>query len=276
MKDGTSAATPGLGNLIKEYPMSTARIREILFLMLVSAGMSLGCFLPAIFTTDTSPSWMRERIAIILLGLFMATPAIVAVWRLLVMRASSLSLYENGLIYRAHGQATSTRWDEIDSYIQESACRIAKKDGRVIEFGANILDFDDAAEKIRVQTDRHLLPAMKSVLRKGGSLQFKGLKPFPDRFLGKWLNRFSYATSGLQIDEQGIRALDGGDFIAWKDVTEYGLSQAPMGRWPVSVISIQSRSTRLQTRAALLGNSHLLLTLCAALTKAQDAEQDTT
>jgi hypothetical protein len=47
----------------------------------------------------------------------------VGIYQLFRLGGVSLSLYENGLVYRQRGRAFSTTWDEIDSVVQESACR---------------------------------------------------------------------------------------------------------------------------------------------------------
>jgi hypothetical protein len=52
---------------------------------------------------------------------------------------------------------------------------------------------------------------MKAAIRSGSSVQFKGLKPFGKSFLGKFLNNFSFASSGFSVDLQGIKELDGGE-----------------------------------------------------------------
>lgn len=263
MSDSTTTNPSGLGRLVKEYKLSFARVKQLSIVICVSAGLALFCLLPAILEPHDS---LTTRIGISIVGLFVASPVFFGIRELFRLGGVSLSLYENGLIYRRHGKDFMTTWDEIDSYIQESACRITKKNGEVIEFGLSIEGVDEVAQEIQDQTVQRMLPQVKAAILNGSSVQFRGLKPFKDRLPGKTLNDFSYACSGFSVGAQGITELDGGNHIAWKDVKDYGITQEKMGRWPVDVFFIRDDKIRFRTRLGALSNAHILLALCAEMT----------
>jgi hypothetical protein len=188
------------------------------------------------------------------------------IYQLFRLRGVSMSLYENGLVYRRGSRTFTTSWDQIDSYIEGSACRITKKDGQVIEFGLSIEGVDEVAQEIQTQTLQRMLPQVKAAILNGGSAQFEGLKPFQKKLPGQALSNFAFAFAGFSVDQQGITALEGGQRIAWADVTDYGIRQEKMGRVMVDVFFIQDAATILLTRLALLSNAHILLALCAEMT----------
>lgn len=264
MSDSATTNPLELGRLVKEYKLSFARVKQLIILICISAAMATCFWLPAIF--DSSLSSLAQRIGLSIVGLFLASPMFAGIYQLFRLSGVSLSLYENGLIYRRRGKDFMTTWDEIDSYIEESACRITKRDGEVIEFGLSIEDVDEVAQEIREQTLRRMLPQVKAAILNGSSVQFKGLKPFEKRLPGKALNNFAFAFSGFSVDAQGITEMDGGNRIAWVDVKNYGISQEKMGRMLVDVFVIQDNKTRFRTRFGLLSNAHILLALCAEMT----------
>jgi hypothetical protein len=264
MSNMPSSDLPGLGRPVKECRLSPKKAKQIILLTMFSAGMALVCWLPAIFETNESPT---TRIGISFLGLFVSSPMFVGIYQLFRLGGISLSLYENGLVFRQRRRNFTTTWDEIDSYILENACRITKKNGEVIEFGLSMEGgIDDVIRELQKQTEQRLLPQMKTALQSGSSVQFKGLKPFGGSFLAKGLNHFARAFSGFSVDSQGIAELEGGNRIAWKDVKDYGVSQEAMSRLPVDVFYITDGDTRLSTRLGLLNNAPILLKLCHDLT----------
>jgi hypothetical protein len=225
----------------------------------------------AIFSTSDSAS-SRNGAAII--GLFFLLPAVFIILMLFLQRGASLSLYENGLISRKGGKESMTTWDEIDSYIQETACRIVKKDGEVIEFGlVGIKDGDEVTQKIQEETLQRMLPQVKAAILQGSSVQFKGWKPAEKIPLGKALDNFMGASSGFTVDAQGIAENDGGNRIAWKDVTDCGIAEGKMGRVPVDLFLIQDANTSFRTRLGLLNNAHILLALCAEMVSLHQNEK---
>src|SRR5260370_651730 len=197
---------------------------------------------------------------------------------LLTRRGSSVSLYENGLIYRRAGKEFVTTWDEIASYMQETACRITKKDGEVIEFGVDILGADEVAQRIQDETLKRMLPQVKAAILQGSSVQFKGLRPGEKIPLGKTLDQFTAASSGFTVDADGITANDGGNHIAWKDVTDFGIAEeviarGRMGKHTVNVFFIQDGNIGLRTRLGLLENAHVLLALCGEMVSLKNVER---
>lgn len=259
-------AAASLGALVKDYRLSASRIREISVIMLISGAVAACFFLTALLSDDTSLDGLRTRIGLTLPGLLFTLPVIFGVRQLIMVGGSSLSLYEDGLVYRRRGQALSTTWDEVDSTIADAACRITKKDGTVIEFGASIEGLADVMDVIEAQTLRRMLPAARAAIQSGGTVEFKGLK-LPG---GKGLNRFAQAASGYAVDARGISSLDhaskqGNQSLPWGDVTDYGVAQARMGRVPVDVFFIRAGETQFRTRLGLLNNAHLLIALCEEL-----------
>src|SRR5260370_3320605 len=142
---------------------------------------------------------------------------------LLTRRGSSVSLYENGLIYRRAGKEFVTTWDEIASYMQETACRITKKDGEVIEFGVDILGADEVAQRIQDETMKRMLPHVKAAILQGSRVQFKGLRPGEKIQLGKKLDQFTAASSSFTIDTHMITANAARHLNARKDVTDISI-----------------------------------------------------
>ena len=264
MSGGVQKDLPERGKLVKEYKLSIARVRELIIILLIGASFA-SCFLVAAIS-DPSTGELVNRIALSFWGLVFLLPVILVIRELLRLRGVSLSLYENGLVYRRRGQVFSTTWDEIDSYRQESACRITKKDGQFFEFGLSIQGADEVADTIQEQTLQLMLPQVKAAIQNGGSVEFKGLQPLARAPLGSHLDKFARAFSGFTVDANGITDIDEGKRIAWKDVTDYGIAQEKMGRLPVDVFFIKDANTCFRTRYGLLANAHVLLALCDEMT----------
>jgi hypothetical protein len=262
----TTINNPRLGALVKEYKLSTGRVREIIIYMLISGVMASCFFLPAIFSNDVSRSGITTRIGVMIPGTLFLLPVVVGISRLLHLRGNSLCIYENGLTFRSRYQVFETTWDDIDSLIQESACRITKKNGDMVEFGANIENVEEVEDEIQEKTLQRIYPAMIAAIRSGSTVQFIGIKPFQKSLVGKGLNNFSYASAGFAVDAQGITQLEDGQRIAWNDVTDFGIAQEKMGKALVNVFFVQSNEARFRTRLGLLSNAHVLLALCQELT----------
>jgi hypothetical protein len=136
--------------LLKEYKLSPARVWQIVLICGMSAGMSLVCWLPAIFETNDD---IGTRVGISILGLFVALPMFFGIVQLFRLGGVSLSLYENGLVYRRRGTHFATSWDEIESYLEtDGGCRITRRDGGLVEFGASLQGVDEVLETVREQT----------------------------------------------------------------------------------------------------------------------------
>ncbi len=263
---------PELGNLLKGYGLSRARVRQLLGLMSISVAMALLFWLPAIFDPHAD---LVTRIGVFVVGLFCASPAAVGVYEVVRLSGISLALYENGLVYRRRGVQHATTWDDIDTYTQDTACRIVCRDGQVIEFGLSIEGVDDeVAEEIQKQTLQRMLPRVKAAIANGSSVRFEGLKPFKGQLPGKALNAFAFAGSGFSVDAEGITEIDSGARVAWGDVADYGVAQEKTGRLPVDVFYIRDTQTQLRTRLGLLANAHVLLALCAEMTGREPGENN--
>lgn len=116
---------------------------------LISGGVALIFFTATVLDTQNG---LAGKIGLSAIGALFSLPVIASLYMLFTRRGSSVSLYENGLVYQRSGKEFVTTWDEIASYIQETACRITKKDGKVIEFGLSIKDADEVAQKIQDET----------------------------------------------------------------------------------------------------------------------------
>ncbi len=250
-----------LGRLVKEYKKSSAQVAMIIALALISAGVA-AVFFSAWFTDES----LFHKIGLSIPGLLFLLPPLAGVYVLIRGRGASLKLYENGLSFRRGGKESSTTWDEIDSYLQETACRITKKDGEVIEFGTGIKAADEVAQKIIDETLKRMLPRVKSAIAAGSRVEFKGWKPAEKIPLGKALDNFARAFSGFTVDATGITTIDEGNRIAWKDVTDYGITEETMGmgagKTPIDVLYIADKNQTFRTRLGLLNNGHVLLALC--------------
>jgi Family of unknown function (DUF6585) len=263
MQNATAANHPELGKLVNEYKLSKARVKQLIFISGFSAAMASCFFLPVVFERNSDPT---TKIGVSIVGLFCSIPMFAGIYQLFRLRGVSLSLYENGFIFQKRGTISLTTWDEIDSYIQESACRITKKSGEVIEFGHSIEGVEEVADAIIEQTLQRMLPQVRATIQNGSSVQFKGLKPFKNRLPGKPLNNFAFAFTGFSVNQFGITDLDGGNFIAWRDVKDYGITQEKMGKYAVDVFFIMDDRIRFHTRLGLLSNAHVLLALCGEMT----------
>ena len=260
----------GPGKLVKKFGLSASRVREIVLLSGLSAGMSLVCWLPAIFEANESPG---TRLGISLLGFFISLPMFFGIWQLFRMAGVSLELYEHGLIYRQPGREFMTTWKEIVALSGTRTCRITRQDGRQVEFGAGIEGFEEAAGTIRRACLRHLLPGSLEALRGGSSVTFKGLLPFGKSRLGQRLNNSMAASAGFSTDAQGIRSLeDENKAIPWSQVRQYGTRSEALGRLPVEVFFIESAQVELKTRLELLSNVQLLSKLCGEMTGLEEED----
>ena len=256
MNQSAYGNTLRLGRLVKEYRKSSAYVIKVGVVSLISATVASFFFVGAAQMTND----LAGGIVLSIVGLLFLLPALFGIYMLIRSRGSSLSLYENGLLYRGGGKVSTTTWDEIDSYIQETACRVTRKDGEVIEFGLNLEGVDEVAVKIQEETSNRMIPQMRAALLNGQSIQFKGVK-LPV------LSNFARAFSGFNVDSQGIAAIDGGDRIAWKNVTEFGVTEEQIGTRNrannrIDLFFIQDGNKTLRTRLGLLENAHVLLAIC--------------
>jgi hypothetical protein len=268
MNNDLPTNTLRLGRLVKDYKRSAANVAKVVIVSLISAAVA------ALFFAGSVSNAMSGNIAgtigLSIFGLLFLLPGLLGAYMLLRGRGASLSLFENGLIYRRGGKELSTAWDEIDSYIQETACRITKKNGEVIEFGLNIKDANEVAQKIQDETLKIMLPQVTTAIRNGSSVQFKGLKPAEKAPLGKALDNFMRAHSGFTVDARGITENDEGKRIEWSDVTDCGIGTEQMGsasrsRNMIDVFFVQDANSIFRTRYGLLENAHVLLALCGEM-----------
>lgn len=252
--------SPQLGRLLKEYKKSSAQAAMIIVLSLISAAVAAGFF--SVWFSDES---LALKIGLSIPGLLFLLPGLAGIYVLFRGRGACLRLYENGLLFRRGGKESTTTWDEIDSYMQETACRLVKKDGEVIEFGQGLKAADEVARTIHAETLKLMLPRFKAAIGQGSRVEFKGWKPADKIPLGKGLSNYMQAHSGFTVDSNGITENDGGKHICWKDVTNFGVGEETLGlrtKLPIRVLYIADANQCFRTRYGLLSNAHVLLALC--------------
>ena len=249
-----------LGQLVREYKRSRAQVVKLLLLTLVFGLVAVFIF-SGVFSRQMANDW-AGKIVLSILGALLSLPALAGWYVLLRGRGSSLRLYENGLLYRRGGKEIIATWDEIASYTEHAASRIEKKDGEAFDFGTNVEGYAEVADVIKEETLRRMLPAARAALLKGASLEFKGLRADEKSPAGKLLNRTILGDAGFTLDANGIAAVEEGQRIAWSDVVDFGVVQAPYGRGKELFFSISDPQTSLQMRYGTLPNAHLLLALC--------------
>lgn len=267
MTEKQATNTLALGNLIKEYKGSRSSRARIVVVSLVCVLISSIFFLSAAVSVGRK-EW-GGVVGFSIIGSVFFLPVLVAIYVMFHGRGASLRLYEHGLSFSRGGKESSTAWDEIESYMQETACRITKKDGEVIEFGQGLTEADEIAQKIQEETLKLMLPQVKLAIRNGSSVEFKGWKPADKIPLGKGLSNYMEAHSGFTADANGITEIDGGARILWQDITDFGISEETRGpriQLPVNVLYITDANQTFRTRYGLLRNAHVLLALCAEMT----------
>jgi hypothetical protein len=239
---------------------------------LACAGIATLFFLGAV-SEARSNEW-GGVVALSIIGSIFLLPVLVAIYTFLRGRGACLSLYENGLFFRRGGKESSTTWDEIDSYMQEMACRIVKKDGEVIEFGQGVKGADEIAQKIQEESLKLMLPRVKAAIKNGSSVEFKGWQPAKKLPLGKGLSNYMEASSGFTVDASGITENDSGNRILWKDLTDFGVTEETRGpriKIPVRLLHLADANQSFRTRYGLLSNAHVLLALCAEMANLNQA-----
>jgi Family of unknown function (DUF6585) len=262
--------TVRLGGLVKEYKSSSASRAKLIVVSLVCILISSIFFLGAV--SERSAREWGGVVALSIIGSLFLLPLFAAIYVSIRGRGASLSLYEHGLSFRRGGKESTAAWDEIDSYMQESACRINTKDGEVIEFGQGLTDADEIAQKIQEETLKLMLPQVQLAIRNGSTVAFKGWKPadkIPLGLLGNGLSNYMEAHSGFTVDQNGVTEIDGGGRIHWKDMTGFGISaetRGPRIQIPVNILYLADANHSFRTRYGLLPNAHVLLALCAEMT----------
>jgi formylglycine-generating enzyme required for sulfatase activity len=257
-----------LGRPLKEYKGSAGSFAKIIIISIVCGGISALFFVGAVSEGESHE--FGGMVALSIIGLLFLAVFLFGIYNLFRGRGASLSLYENGLSFRRAGKESTTTWDEIGSYMQETACRITKQDGEVIEFGLNLKGADEVAQRIHDETLKRMLPKVKAAILQGTSVQFKGLRPGEKIPFGKTLDQFAAASAGFTVNADGITANDGGERIAWKDATDFGIAEevvasGRMGKHAVNVFFIRDANRGLRTRLGLLENAHVLLALCSEM-----------
>jgi hypothetical protein len=256
-----------LGRFIKEYKSSGASLRTLIVVTLVCVLIASIFFLGA-FSEAQSREW-GGVVALSIIGCLFLLPVFAGVYVSFRGRGANLTLYEHGLSFRRGGRESTTTWDEIDSYMQEAACRITKKDGEVIEFGQGLSDAAEIAQKIQEETLSLMLPRVRAAIRNGSSVEYKGWQSVDKFPLGKGFSNYMEAHSGFTVDANGITEKDGGSRILWRDITDFGISEETRGpriQIPISLLYISDPLQSFRTRYGLLSNAHVLLALCAAMT----------
>jgi hypothetical protein len=214
---------------------------------------------------------LGHKIGLSVPGALFLLPPLAGAYVMLRGRRASIAVYEHGLIYQRGNSELATKWDDIDSYLQETAVQITKKNGEVIEFGLNIEGATEVAAKIEAETLRVMLPKVKAAIAHGSRVQFAGMKLAENLPLGNAFDNFIRASSGFTVDQNCITENESRDQIAWKDVTSFGIGEQQMGmgagRTPIDVFVVQSAQKSFETRLGLLRNAHVLAALCEEMTR---------
>src|SRR3979409_2356731 len=97
-----------LGKLIKDYERSSASVAKGIVVSLICAGIAALFFTGAIVDTQNG---LAAKIGVSVIGPLFLLPPFFGIYMLIRGRGASLSLYENGLIYRRGGKEFMTAWD---------------------------------------------------------------------------------------------------------------------------------------------------------------------
>ena len=197
MNEGTATNTLRLGRFLKEYKASAGGVAKLIIIAVVCFGVAALLLVGAVAGAQAHE--FAGMVALSIFGLLFLAVSIFSIYMLFRSRGACLRLYENGLSFRRAGKESTTTWDEIDSYMQETACRITKKEGEVIEFGLNIKGADEVAQRIQDEILSRMLPQARAAILNGSSVQFKGLKPLEKVPLGKAVDTFARAFSGFTL-----------------------------------------------------------------------------
>jgi hypothetical protein len=261
-----------LGRFIKEYKSSGSSLRTLIFVVLVCLLIASIFFIGA-FSEARTREW-GGVVALSLIGALFLLPVVLGIYVLFRGRGASLSLFEHGLYFRRGGKESTTTWDEIDSYMQETACRITRRDGEVIEFGQSLRDAGEIAEKIQEETLKRMLPDVTAAIRRGSTVEFKGWTAADKIPLGKGFSNYMEAHTGFIADAGGVTDKDSGNRILWREIIDFGISEETRGpriKLPISVLYLTGANQTFRTRYGLLGNAHVLLALCAVMTGRADS-----
>jgi len=252
----------GLGNPIREYKRSQKSFVKVLIVSLVCLLIAGLLFFGAF---GENKGW-DQRIVLSILGLVFLLPPVFGIYMLITRRASSVTLYENGLVYRRGGKEFASRWDDIASLTESTACRIETKNGEAFDLGQNVEGYEEIALKLREETLKRLLPKARDLLKAGASLPFKGLKAEGKIPMGGALPDSLVGGGSFRVDAQGITLEKDGAKIAWPSVVDFGVRQGEARRSRFNFFFIEDRDRSFQMNYGALPNAHLLLAICAEMT----------
>lgn len=252
----------GLGNPVKEYKRSGKSFAKVLIVSLICLFISVLLFAGAFGGTKG----LDQRIVLSILGLVFLLPPGFGLYMLITRRGSSVTLHENGLIYRQAGKDFATTWDDVIALTESTACRVETEKGECFDLGHNVEDFDEIALKLRDETLKRMLPKAKGLIDGGGSLSFKGLKAEGKIPLGKALPDNLVGGGTFTVDALGIALADDGSKIAWSDVSDFGIRHGEGRRDRFAFFFIEDGAHAFQMNYGALPNAHLLLALCAEKT----------
>lgn len=271
--NGSQSNTLRLGRFLKEYKSAAGGVAKLIIIALIFAGIAALFFVGAI--SEAQSKAFGGMVALSIIGLVFVAVAFFSIYTLFRGRGACLRLHENGFIFRRAGKESTCAWDEIESYMQEMACRIVKKDGEVIEFGSGLNEADEIAQKIQDETLQIMLPQVKGAIANGSQVEFKGWKPADKVPLGKGLSNYMEAHSGFSADAAGIAEIDTGKRMSWNEITDCGISEETRGprlQIPVSILYIADANQQFRTRYGLLANAHVLLMLCRDMVESANSK----
>src|SRR5260221_429839 len=101
MSNAKPINTLKLGRLVKDYQRSTANVAKVIIASLVSGAIA-ALFFAGVVSSAMSKD-LAGMIVLAIIGLLFLLPPFFGIYMLVRGRGASLSLYENGLIYRRGG-----------------------------------------------------------------------------------------------------------------------------------------------------------------------------
>ena len=267
----SASANPlGLGKAITEFQGSAQSVVKVLVVSLICLLIAALIFSGA-FAKNAG---LDQRIVLSILGLIFLLPPGFGIYMLITRRGSSVTLHENGLVYRMGGKEFVTTWEDIASLTESTASRVEKKDGQTFNLGQNVSGYDEIALKLREETLNRMLPKAKESIARGSALVFRGLKAEGKVPLGKGLPDVLLGGGAFIVDAQGIQLEKDGTRIAWSEVRDFGIRQGEARRARFAFFFIEGQELSFEMNYGALPNAHLLTALCAELTPHLHRESD--
>lgn len=231
---------PNLGKPVAEFKRSRASFTKVLVVSLICLLISAFIFSGA-FAKNAG---LDQKIVLSILALVFMIPPVFGFYMLFTRRGSSVTLHENGLVYRMGSKVFATTWDDVASVTQTTASRIEKKNGEAFDLGQNVEGYAEIELKLREETLSRMLPQAKSEIERGRTVSFPG---------------FILDSRGIQLEKDGTK-------LAWPQVEDFGVRQGEGNLARFEYFYIQGPEHEFEVNYGVLPNAHLLLALCEGMT----------